>query len=72
MKSERIKNKILKYLISFPHAQDSIEGIACWWVQDDENEVETVITELVGEKKLQKREVALKSVYGLTGPANNE
>jgi hypothetical protein len=72
MKSEGIKNKIIQYLISFPHAQDSIEGIARWWVEGDENEVESVITELVHEKILQKREVALKSVYGLTNPANKE
>ena len=72
MEKEKIKRKIVQYLIRFPNARDSVEGIAHWWLNDDEKEVEGVITELVEEKILKKRECALKSVYGLMNFANKD
>ncbi|MEE9612156.1 MAG: hypothetical protein V3W19_12945 [Desulfatiglandales bacterium] len=65
MEKEKIKREIVQYLIRFPNAQDSIEGIAHWWVNDDEKKVEGVIVELVEEKILKNRECALKPVSGL-------
>jgi hypothetical protein len=66
MERERIRKEILKYLARFPNAQDSLEGIAKWWVQSNEKDVESVLCELVRERIILKKEYALKTVYSLS------
>ena len=65
MHRRKIREEIMAYLLRFPNAQDSIEGIAQWWVQENEKEIEPVLSELVQEQILGKKECALRTVYFL-------
>ncbi|MEM2983436.1 MAG: hypothetical protein QXH17_09790 [Candidatus Bathyarchaeia archaeon] len=72
MDRNSIRKEILEYLARFPNAQDSLEGIAKWWVQSDEKDVEMVLCELVRERIMIKKECALKAVYCLSEESKSE
>ena len=66
----RIERHVLRYLFDNPRAQDTLEGIADWWVQEicvEERfqEVLTTVTELVDEGLLVEDRVGLILRYQL-------
>jgi predicted transcriptional regulator len=61
--SERtqILREILSYLVEYPDAQDTVEGIVEWWVLDQEikrhvSEVKEALTKLVSEGLLIEKQ----------------
>lgn len=62
-RKEAVRNAILRYLCTHPHASDAAMGISAWWlptegVHDTGPWVEEVLEELVDERLMQRFELA--------------
>lgn len=60
MDDERIEREILGYLSNHPAAQDTVEGIAEWWllerwIRREAGQVEVALEHLVARGKIAKR-----------------
>jgi len=57
-----LRDAVVAYLVKHPAASDTAEGICRWWLrpsgyEDDVTIVEGALVELVGARKMQRREL---------------
>jgi hypothetical protein len=73
-----LADEILAYLVKHPEAQDTLEGIAEWWLLEQRirhavAEVDGVLRELVGHDLLIRRQCAEgRAYYGLNRAKERE
>jgi len=60
---QHIIQNLLSYLQKYPHAADSAQGIADWWVKKPLNKVLPVLEFLVGRNVMEQLEIEDAVIY---------